>query len=96
MSNIEPDKDYTKRTQKEEMALAAKQGRQPVCVYCGHPLDKVLETQYEYITWAWNADNGYYKDAVGDSDKPYHNCSKCPDGCGMHDSDFADNDMIFY
>lgn len=90
-------KEGEERTQKEEMALAAKEGRQPLCVYCGHPLDKVSETQYEYITWAWNAEKGgYFQDTVGDSDKPYHQCSKCPDGCGVHDPDFADNDLIYY
>lgn len=95
VSYMKPDKK--KRTQAEEMALAAKEGRQPVCVYCGHPLDRVSETQHRHISWASNAKmGGYYQDAIDDSDKPYHECLKCPDGCGVHDPDFAGNDLIYY
>jgi hypothetical protein len=77
--------------------LPQKERRQPVCVYCGHTLDRVSQTQYEHITWAWSVERGaYLQDAICSSDRPYHDCSTCPDGCDAGDADFADNDLIYY
>jgi hypothetical protein len=87
----------TDRTQAEEMAVAAKERRQPACVHCGHPLNRVRETQHEYISWVWDAEEEtFYKDSDGDSDKPYHDRAECPDGCGVHDPEFSENGLIFY
>lgn len=83
-------------TQAEEMVMAFEEGRQPVCVHCGHKLDKVLESQYDDIMWKWTKNGRYYKRTSGDSDKPYHDCDECKDGCGAHDPDFTDNDLIYY
>jgi hypothetical protein len=86
-----------KRTQAEEMALAAKENRQPNCVYCRHPIQKVAEEQYDDITWIWNAETRKYeKETEDDSDQPYHECSECPDGCHVHDPDFTENKLIYY
>ncbi len=89
--------DIDDESQAKEMRLAAREKRQPKCVYCGHPLDRVLQTEYDHLTWSWNPEKGwFFRDAVGDADKPYHDCRLCPNGCGARDWDFTDNELISY
>ena len=79
------------KTQAQELADAAKEHRQPICVYCKKPLDVVAQTQYEYILWVWNETDGLFHksdssfDGTGDADKPYHQ------GCEAQDNDFVES-----
>ena len=75
------------------MAQACKEKRQPICTHCGHPLDRVLQENHQYIAWTWNA-SGYFQDAVDELDSPYHDCAVCSDRCKVRDS-FAGNDLIY-
>ncbi len=80
--------NLNKRTQKEEMTLAATEKRQPYCVYCLTPLNHIAQTQFERIVWHW--DNEYIKTTDGDSDPPY-----CPN-CGAKDWAFVDDNLVTY
>lgn len=84
------------KTQKEEMKLAFEQKRQPICVYCNHLLDTVIEYQDAMIVWAYSKElNTYLKDGSdGDADEPYHICLKCKNGCEVKDWDFIDYKLI--
>lgn len=81
-------------SQAEEMELAAQENRQPLCVTCCHPLDKVVEEQHEDIVWKWK-DGKYVKMEDGYSDGAKHVCKQCPDGCGVED-DFVGYTLIDY
>lgn len=56
------------RTQEEEMELAFSEGRQPNCVYCEKPLDKIVQTQYENIKCEWNRELKKYVKQEYDAD----------------------------
>ena len=79
------------KTQAQELADAAKEQRQPTCVYCKKPLDVVAQTQYEYILWVWSETDGQFHKSDsssyggGDADKPYHQ------GCEAEDNDFVES-----
>lgn len=81
--------NLNKRTQKEEMTLAATEKRQPHCVYCLNPLDQVAQTQFETIVWHWDGER-YLKSTDGDSNPPY-----CPN-CDAQDWAFVDNNLVTY
>lgn len=82
-------------TQEQEMALAYQQKRQPNCIYCLHPLDKVVEYQDEKIVWTYDKKlKVYEKKNEGVGEKPYHDCSACEDGCAAADWDFIDYKLI--
>ena len=72
-------------TQTEEFAKALKENRQPICVGCGKPLDRVIQHQYEDIGWEWDEDEEQFVKAAedGGADKPYH--AAC---------DYADWDLV--
>jgi hypothetical protein len=80
------------RSQDQEMALAFNQKRQPMCVYCEKPLDRILQTQYENIGWEWDGKMKKYikQECGGDSDKPYHS------SCGAEDWDYVDGELVSY
>jgi hypothetical protein len=81
------------KTQEEEMKLAAEQKRQPICTYCNHPLDTLIEYQSTRIVWTYDKQlKRYMKDDNGDGDKPFHNCSKC--SCEAYDWEFIDYNLI--
>ncbi len=84
------------KTQEEEMKLAAGQKRQPICVYCKHPLDTVIEYQDEGIVWTYSKHLKKYlkDDSDGSADEPYHMCGKCNNGCEIRDWDFIDYKLI--
>jgi len=79
-------------TMAEEFKLATAEGRQPRCIHCGQPLNRVEETQLDFLAWVWNEETKQYdkQPSSGDSDKPY--CANC----GTKDYDFLDNDFIDY
>jgi len=81
-------------TQEEEMKLAIQEKRQPMCVYCEHPLDTLIEYQSTRIVWTYNEGLKKYlkDDSDGDADKPFHNCSKC--SCEAYDWEFIDYNLI--
>ncbi len=66
------------KTQRQELADAAKEHRQPFCVYCKKPLERVSQTQYTYLDWIWDEQAGVFVkadsdlDGSGAADKPYH------------------------
>ena len=63
-------------SQEEEYEMAKAENRQPRCVHCGEPLDRILQTQYDDLTWTWNAESmSYDKHDGGDAEKPY--CGNC-------------------
>jgi hypothetical protein len=84
------------KDQAEEMRLAAQQKRQPICIYCRHPLDNLTQTQYQFIYWTWNPKTKTYDkdDSQGDADKAYHKCEVC--GCETKDWDFVDQNLVSY
>ena len=79
-------------TQEKEMELALNEGRQPNCVFCNKPLDRIVQTQYDRISWDWNRKLRLYikVSSCGDSDKP------CHPACGAGDWDFVDYKMVSY
>lgn len=57
--------------QEEEYRLAKAENRQPRCVQCGHPLNVIIQTQYEDLKWTWDEEaKSYSKHDSGDADKP--------------------------
>lgn len=66
--------DLYERSQEDEMALALKESRQPLCVYCERPLDRVMQTQYNFIEWKWDSSLRKYvkQEPDADSDASYH------------------------
>lgn len=83
-------------TQKQEMKLAAEQGRQPICVACQHPLNKVREYQDTVIIWTWDAEAKKYlkNDSGGSGDPASHECDQC--NCEGKDYDFLDENLIAF
>jgi hypothetical protein len=85
------------RMQEEEMAVALKQKRQPICIYCNHPLDEVREPQDELIVWRWvSVLKQYQKSEEGSADAPYHFCRECEDNCEAADWQFIDYKLISF
>lgn len=84
------------KTQEEEMKLAVGEKRQPICVYCNHPLDTVIEYQDARIVWTYSKElKTYLKDSSdGDADEPYHMCRQCKNGCEAKDWEFIDYKLI--
>ncbi len=82
------------KTQEEEMKLAIQEKRQPICVYCNHPLDTLIEYQDTRIVWTYDKELKRYlkDDNDGDADKPFHNCGKC--ACDAYDWEFIDYNLI--
>jgi hypothetical protein len=78
------------RSQEEEMRLASRKGRQPFCVYCQKPLDRINHTQFVFIDWVWDKEKKKYIICSGDGDaeKPY--CANC----GVKDWDFIDSNLV--
>lgn len=83
--------DY-ERSQEDEMAFALKENRQPLCVYCEKPLDKIFQTQEEIIEWNWNKNLRKYikQERDGNSDRPYHH------SCGAEDWSYVDGELVSY
>jgi len=79
-------------TQQEEFDKAFKEKRQPFCVYCEKPLDKIQETQEVDLYWKWNAKTRKYVKGEGDgcSNKPY--CTACE----TKDWEFTNNGYVEY
>ena len=63
------------------MRDAYREGGQPCCVRCGHPLDKIVEPDVERIVWTYSKRLKAYKMKIEASGNPYHDCSICDDGC---------------
>ncbi|MEW5840986.1 MAG: hypothetical protein AB1753_08280 [Thermoproteota archaeon] len=81
--------------QKQEMELAYKSKRQPICIHCQHPLNKVAESQDEEIVWTYDKKLKIYeKRTDGIGEKPYHDCNRCGNGCAAEDWDFIDYRLI--
>lgn len=82
--------------QEQEMKLAAEQGRQPICVYCGHSLNKVRQYQDTVIIWTYNQEKKEYEkdDSGGSADKASHECDQC--NCEVKDWDFVDENLISF
>lgn len=78
--------------QNQEYADALQEGRQPLCIWCEKPLDKICQTQYDYLVWVWDAKaKRYTKDDSGaDSDKPYHYGCETGDWEFLGESDAAE------
>ena len=92
MKNSEKSSSKTdSRTVLEEYELAKKEPRQPLCVYCGKPLE-ISQNLYNYIDWRWDPKTKSYRkiDDMGDADAPY--CVKCL----MEDWGFVDDKHVFY
>ena len=71
---------------------AEKEDEQPICIYCGGPLE-IGQTFYTYVWWKWNPDTKRYQKLQKDSadcDKPY--CIRC----GAKDWDFTNNKWVEY
>ena len=79
------------RSVTEEYELAHKEGRQPLCVYCGEPLE-ISQTQSEFIYWRWNKKQKKFLklDTDGDADKPF--CCACE----ARDWDFLDETIYTF
>lgn len=78
--------------QGDEMERALKENRQPMCVYCNKPLDRICQTQHDYITWEWRVElKKYVKlEPDGDSDAPYHM------DCTSRDWGYVDGNLVSY
>lgn len=78
--------------QADEMERALKESRQPKCMYCNNPLDKICQTQYDRITWEWRPElKKYVKlEPEGDSDAPYHL------DCQSRDYGYVDGKLVSY
>lgn len=75
----------------EEYELAHKEGRQPLCVYCGEPLE-LSQTQSTYIYWRWDHNEQKFRKVLdgGDADKPF--CQNCE----ARDWDFLDESVYTF
>jgi len=71
-----------------EYAAAKKEGRQPICPFCGEPLEVKIREDGE-TWWRWDKVMKYYEpQSEGDANPPY--CAFC-----LHeDWDFLDYDFI--
>lgn len=64
-----------KKSQKEEIKQAAREGRQPVCVHCKQTLDRVEQKQNRYNQWTWNEDKKRYvwlEEFYDNNEEPRH------------------------
>ena len=79
-------------TQKEEFDKAFKEKRQPYCLFCEKPLDRIEETQGVSLYWDWDVKTKKYIKGEGDgySDKPY--CAACE----TKDWEFTNNGYVEY
>lgn len=79
-------------TQQEEFDKAFKEKRQPYCIYCEKPLDRVQETQEVDLYWNWDVKKKKYIKGQGDgcSNKPY--CANCE----AKDWYFTNNEYVSY
>ena len=71
-----------------EYAAAKKEGRQPICPYCGNPLE-IRMKEDGIIYWIWDEDMGCFvmqRDSI--SDIPY--CAHCL----KEDWNFIDHDFV--
>nr|WP_294806913.1 hypothetical protein [uncultured Nitrososphaera sp.] len=86
------------RTQEEEMALAAAEKRQPVCMVCGHIINKIQEMQHDNIEWTWNEERKQFEKGEddGESEGAYHACNECDDGCEAQPDGLSDNELVRY
>jgi formate hydrogenlyase subunit 6/NADH:ubiquinone oxidoreductase subunit I len=80
-----------KRTVPEEYRLAKHEMRQPLCVYCGEPLE-VCQTENTCIIWVWSDSGKHYirDDDEGNAETPF--CRECE----AADWDFVDGDLVDY
>ena len=71
-----------------EYAAAKKEGRQPVCPYCGEPLEIRIREDGS-VVWVWDeAMGGYDRQSEGTPYLPY--CAHCL----KEDIDFIDYDLV--
>ena len=57
--------------QKEELELAVKEGRQPLCVRCHQPMDVIEQESPHFIVWEWNGEmKRYYSHDEVSNDAP--------------------------
>lgn len=79
-------------TQQEEFDKANKENRQPYCISCEKPLDRIEETQDVDLHWDWDDKKKKYIKGEDDgcSNKPY--CAKCE----TKDWDFTNNGYVNY
>ncbi|MEM3207297.1 MAG: hypothetical protein QXQ87_04610 [Halobacteria archaeon] len=76
--------------QSAEFRKAEAEGRQPVCVHCGQPLEAVVQEHFYTVFWRWDANVrrfAKWQDDV-DHDKPI--CESCE----TRDWDFVGNHFI--
>ena len=78
--------------QRKEFDIAFKEKRQPYCLSCEKPLDRIQETQEVDLFWEWDAKTRKYIKGEGDgcSNKPY--CANCE----TKDWDFTNNGYVEY
>ena len=85
----------TKRTRtnkiREEFEKAKTTGKQPNCPYCGAPLE-IYHTQYESITWKWNAKKRTYEREITDIDPAIPVCASCE----TEDWDFINSGLLSF
>ena len=71
-------------SQQKEFALARKENRQPICIFCGNALNTIYlqGSGMAYIGWDWNPKTRKYElcDDWGDFEWGELQCSKCNDG----------------
>lgn len=80
------------KTQKEECEDAFKENRQPRCVHCGNPLDRVGLIQETHLLWEWDRKQKKYVQTVSDEGLNDPMCGHC----FSEDWDFTDNKWITY
>lgn len=79
------------------MKEAYEQKRQPMCVYCRHPLDRIVEKQDQDIVWTYDKIlKQYRKTEDGVGEKPYHDCGKCADQCYAEDWGYIDERLVTF
>ncbi len=71
-----------------EYAAARKEGRQPICPFCGEPLEVRIDERGG-TWWKWDEDGGCYEAESESSGNPPY-CAFCLHG----DWDFMDYDFI--
>ena len=74
-----------------EFDKAKTEGRQPTCPYCGIPLE-IYYTQYESITWKWNAKKRIYEKEITDIDPAIPVCASCE----TEDWDFINSGLLSF
>lgn len=73
-------------TQLEEFQKALQEKRQPICVNCNKPLDKITQYLMEWVDWTWDEQSKRYVkgEGSGDAESPIH------EGCGESNWDLID------